>query len=275
MSVSVGVLLQVSDPHFGTERPAVVEALVRLARAERPELLVMSGDITQRARTAQFRAAREFVDRLAIDHRLVIPGNHDIPLFNLPQRVWAPYANHVRAFGPELEPVYESPTMLVVGVNTTRAHRHKDGEVSSEQVDRVAQRLRLARQGQLRIVVVHQPAAVLRARDEHDRLHGHAYATVSWARAGADMVMGGHIHLPYLLPLHELNGGLARRLWAVQAGTAVSHRVREGVANSVNLVRWGGGSPQRQALVERWDYVVAVDAFERVIETPIETGWLG
>lgn len=274
MSFSVGVLLQVSDPHFGTEQPAVVEALVRLAQAERPELLVMSGDITQRARTAQFCAAREFVNRLGIAHRLVIPGNHDIPLFNLAQRAFAPYANHVRAFGDELEPVYESTSMLVLGVNTTRAHRHKNGEVSLEQVHRVAQRLHHAQEQQLRVVVVHQPAAVLRAQDEHDRLRGHAHAVASWARAGADMVMGGHIHLPYLLPLHELNGGLPRRLWAVQAGTAVSHRVREGVANSVNLVRWHGGGPQRQAVVERWDYVAAMGEFERVIETPVETGWV-
>jgi hypothetical protein len=82
--------------------------------------------------------------------------------------------------------------------------------------------------------------------------------------------MGGHIHLPYVLPLHELNGGLQRRLWAVQAGTALSHRVREGVANSVNIVRWDGA----QAVVERWDYVISAGEFERVIETAVETGWV-
>ncbi len=268
MNSTAGLLLQVSDTHFGTEQPLVVEALVRLAHAHRPELLVLSGDITQRARTTQFRAAREFVDRLGIAHRVVIPGNHDIPLFNLLQRMLAPYANHVRAFGAELEPVYESHALLVVGVNTTRARRHKNGEVSPEQVERVAQRLRRAQGAQLRVVVIHQPAAVLRERDEHDRLRGHDHAIPAWANAGADMVMGGHIHLPYLLPLHELNGGLPRRLWAVQAGTAVSHRVREGVANSVNLVRWDGA----RAVVERWDYAIAKDEFERVIETPVETG---
>ncbi len=271
MSGAAGLLLQVSDPHFGTEQPTVVEALVRLAHRHRPQVLVMSGDITQRARTAQFRAAREFVERLGIAHRVVIPGNHDIPLFNLPQRVLMPYGNHRRAFGEELEPVYESGAWLVVGVNTTRAHRHKNGEVSPEQVERVAQRLRGAQPGQLRVVVVHQPAAVLRAQDEHDRLRGHDHAISAWARAGADMVMGGHIHLPYLLPLHELNGGLPRRLWSVQAGTAVSHRVREGVANSVNLVRWDGA----RAVVERWDYVAAMGEFEQVIETVVQTGWVG
>jgi 3',5'-cyclic AMP phosphodiesterase CpdA len=270
MSDTPGVLLQVSDPHFGTEQPPVVEALVRMAHKHRPQVLVLSGDITQRARTAQFRAARKFVERLGIAHRVVIPGNHDIPLFNLPQRMLAPYANHRRAFGEELEPVYESGAWLVVGVNTTRPRRHKDGEVSPEQVERVAQRLRGARAGQLRVVVVHQPAAVLRTQDEHDRLHGHDHAIAAWASAGADMVMGGHIHLPYVLPLHELNGGLQRRLWAVQAGTALSHRVREGVANSVNIVRWDGA----QAVVERWDYVISAGEFERVVETAVETGWV-
>jgi hypothetical protein len=107
-------------------------------------------------------------------------------------------------------------------VNTTRAHRHKNGEVSAAQVARVAARLAEATPAQLRVVVVHQPIDVQRPQDEPDRLIGHTAAQDAWAAAGADLVMGGHIHLPYVMPLP----GLARPMWAVQAGTAVSHRVR-------------------------------------------------
>jgi 3',5'-cyclic AMP phosphodiesterase CpdA len=265
------MLLHLSDPHFGTERPQVVEALVRFAHAQRPQVVVLSGDITQRARRAQFRAARAFVDRLGAPNVLAIAGNHDIPLFQLLGRAMTPYAGFLREF-KELEPVLDTPELLVVSVKTTRRYRHKNGEVSKAQIDAVALRLRQAREAQLRIVVVHQPIEVLRAEDEHDRLRGHEAAARRWAEAGVDLVLGGHIHLPYVLPLHERLPGLARHLWVVQAGTAVSWRVREGISNSVNLLRWGGSLPARRCVVERWDYQAPVDAFSKVLETMLDTG---
>lgn len=256
----MSVLLQISDPHFGTERPQVVEALVALARRERPELVVLSGDITQRARPAQFRAARAFADRLGAPF-VAIPGNHDIPLFDLPARLFQPYARQRAVFGAELEPVHASAGLLVVCVNTTRPWRHKNGVVSEAQVERVALQLGAATPAQLRVVVVHQPAAVPRAQDAHDLLRGHAHALRRWAEAGADVVMGGHIHLPYVLE----QPGLARPLWVVQAGTAVSSRVRDGAPNSVNLLRWNGSA--REAIVEQWDGAAVGTAFTRTRTT--------
>jgi len=252
----MSVLLQISDPHFGTEQPPVVEALVALARQQRPDLLVLSGDITQRARPAQFKAARAFMDHLGAP-MLALPGNHDIPLFDLWTRLRRPYARHIAAFGADLEPVHSSRDLMVVCVNTTRAWRHKHGEVSGHQIDRVARQLAGAGAAQLRVVVVHQPAAVTRADDMPNRLRGHAAALQRWAAAGADLVMGGHIHLPYVLALP----GLARPMWAVQAGTAVSSRVRKGVPNSVNLLRWGADSPRGSCVIEQWDFSVADRAF--------------
>ena len=254
----MSVLLQISDPHFGTEQPPVVEALAALARQQRPDLLVLSGDITQRARPAQFRAARTFVDRLGVP-LLAVPGNHDIPLFDLWTRLRRPYARHVAVFGTELEPLHSSPDLMVVCVNTTRAWRHKHGEVSGLQIDRVARTLTGARAEQLRVVVVHQPVAVTRSDDVPNRLRGHAAALQRWATAGADLVMGGHIHLPYVMALH----GLARPMWTVQAGTAVSSRVREGVPNSVNLLRWGADSSPGCCRIEQWDFSGDDRAFVR------------
>lgn len=245
----MSLLLQMSDPHFGTEQPAVVQALAALVDAQRPELLVLSGDITQRARSAQFRAARAFTDSLRLP-LLAIPGNHDIPLFNLAARLLWPYAGYARAFGPELEPEHDTPALLVLGVNTTRPWRHKHGELSARQVERVAARLARAQAGQLRVVVVHQPVAVPDSHDANNLLRGHRAALERWAAAGADVVMGGHIHLPYVIPLT----GLARPVWAVQAGTALSSRTRSGGPNSVNLLRWGAQAPAGECVVERWDY---------------------
>ena len=265
-------LLHISDTHFGTEQVPVVEALVRWAGQQRPALVVLSGDITQRARRRQFDAARRFVQRLGPVPTLEIPGNHDIPLFNLAARLFAPYAGYIRAFGADLEPVIESPLWLVIALNTTRPYRHKHGELSAEQVERVATRLKRASARQLRVVVVHQPIAVIRREDQRDRLRGAADAAIArWSEAGADLVLGGHIHLPYVAALHERVDGLPRRMWAVQAGTAVSHRVRPGAPNSVNVIRWGDTLPRGRCVVERWDYRAQPGSFAKEAEHVLDT----
>jgi 3',5'-cyclic AMP phosphodiesterase CpdA len=260
----MSVLLQISDPHFGTEQPSVVDALAALATQQRPDLLVLSGDITQRARPAQFRAARAFMDRLGAP-MLAMPGNHDIPLFDLWTRLRKPYAAHVAAFGTELEPIHVSADLMVICVNTTRPWRHKHGEVSAQQIERVAQMLSKAGAAQLRVVVVHQPIAVKRITDAPNLLRGGDAALPCWAAAGADIVMGGHIHLPYVMNLPSL----VRPLWVVQAGTAVSSRVRGGVPNSVNLLRWGAASEAGCCLVEQWDFSDASQTFVRCMVTEI------
>jgi 3',5'-cyclic AMP phosphodiesterase CpdA len=260
----LSLLLQWSDPHFGTEEPLVRDALLRLAHDLRPDVAVLSGDITQRARPSQFAAARAFCDELRVPRVLALPGNHDIPLLDVFARVFNPYGRYRRAFGDNLEPEHESDDLLVVGVNTTRPRRHKDGEVSAEQIDRVARRLASARRGQLRVVVTHQPACVTREEDEKDRLHGGHEAVHAWSEAGADLVLGGHIHLPYLTDLCARVEGIPRAMFCLQAGTAMSNRLRHGTPNSVTAVSWSApaqGEP-RTCEVRRWDYDVADDRFE-------------
>ncbi len=257
------LLLQISDPHFGTEQPPVVDALLRLASTQRPDLVVISGDITQRARRAQFSAARAFVDKFGATPFVVVPGNHDIPLYNLFARVAHPYANYRRVFGDDLEPVSESAALLVIGVNTTRAYRHKDGEVSVQQVERVARRLERAAPMQLRVVVTHQPVAAARPGSKGNLLHGRDHAVKRWAQAGADLILGGHVHLPYVQPLHAAYENLAREMWAVQAGTSLSSRVRGSVPNSVNMIDYDASpSGERRAIITRWDFDRAHASFE-------------
>jgi 3',5'-cyclic AMP phosphodiesterase CpdA len=262
----MSVVLQVSDPHFGTERVPVVEALVQLTAQQRPNLVVLSGDITQRARPEQFRAARAFINRLGAPV-LAIPGNHDIPLLALGIRLLDPYARYCEAFGDTLEPMHTSSDLLVLCVNTTRWWRHKNGEVSTAQIKYVTARLARADAAQLRIVVVHHPIAVTRDEDVHNRLRGYLAAQKSWAAAGADLVMGGHIHLPYVMALT----GLARPMWAVQAGTAVSSRTRQGVPNSVNMVRCGHHAASGCCVIEQWDYDATPSAFVRGTVTEVTT----
>jgi 3',5'-cyclic AMP phosphodiesterase CpdA len=253
-----------SDPHFGTETAAVVEALAELADAQSPDAVILSGDITQRARRVQFAAARAFVDRVRAPVVLAIPGNHDIPLYNIAARAFAPYAGYQRAFGPDLAPSWCNDDVLVICVNTTRRWRHKDGEVSARQVGQVAERLACAGNRQLRIVVVHQPVHVITAKDETNRLHGYEHAVRTWSQAGADLVLGGHIHLPYRRSLRERFHDLPRDLWAVQAGTAVSSRVRGNVPNSVNIIRHDAVEQPGSCVVERWDCPSGTGRFEMV-----------
>jgi 3',5'-cyclic AMP phosphodiesterase CpdA len=260
----MSVLLHISDTHFGTEEAHVVAALRAFAWELKPDALVLSGDITQRARSAQFEAAREFCDSLRVPRRLSLPGNHDIPLYNVFARLVAPWHGYQRAFGGELDPMLELDDALVIGVNTTRPERHVDGEVSTQQIRRVSEILRRAARDKLRVVVTHQPACVMRPEDERDRLHGGDEAVQAWSEAGADLVLGGHIHLPYVADACAHGKGVTRALYCVQAGTALSTRIRYGTPNSVNVIRWespAAGAP-RTCKVERWDYDLADDRFE-------------
>ncbi len=260
------VVLQMSDPHFGTERPMAVGALERLCGELKPDLLLITGDITQRARPVEFSRAKAFVEKLGVPARLVIPGNHDIPLYAVATRLLHPYRRYEHAFGPAEDGEFEADDLLVVALNTTRRYRHKHGEVSDPQIERTARRLAQAKPGQVRLVAVHQPVAVTRTDDVVNLLRGHAKAVRRWSEAGADAVVGGHIHLPYVLPLHERRPDLPRPVWAVQAGTALSIRVRGGIPNSVNVIRTG---PARTAVVERWDVDETAGLFQRVNSTPL------
>lgn len=243
-------ILHLSDLHFGTENSAVTAALLRLAQELQPTLHLLSGDITQRARRAQFDAARAFVDKLP-GQVLAVPGNHDLPLFNLPARLLNPYGNYRRAFGSQLEPLLETDQLLVLCVNTTRAARHKDGEVSAEQIRRVEGQLRRARASQLRVVMMHHPVRAVEETDVANLLIGREQAVPAWVDAGMDLLLAGHIHLPYQT---LLKGSMAeRRAWAVQAGTGISHRVRGSIPNSVNLIEYSSGAP-RCCRLTRWDH---------------------
>lgn len=272
----MSVLLHISDTHFGTEQAAVVEALVALAAQQRPDVVVLSGDITQRARRAQFRAAQDFIARLGVPV-LAVPGNHDVALFDLWTRLIRPYALYATVFGADLEPLHASQDLLVLGVNTTRMWRHKNGEVSPAQIERVATRLSQAHPEQLRVVVVHHPAALPRGEDASNLLRGHHAALRAWSAAGADLVLCGHIHLPGTLAPQ----GLARRLWVLLAGTAVSWRTLPGVPNSVNILRWGeasgasgdaalaGTEAGQCCLIERWDFARRDRVFVRALVTSV------
>jgi 3',5'-cyclic AMP phosphodiesterase CpdA len=251
-------IAHLSDPHFGTVDPPVREALLRELRVNRTDLVMLTGDITQRARSRQFREAREFIDALAPAPCFVIPGNHDIPLFDIFTRFTRPYRLFQRFIASELEPAYADETVALLCVNATRATRHKNGVLTKRQVARAMQRLGELRQP-FRVVATHQPLAVTLATEEHNLARGAEHALERWIDAGADLFIGGHIHLPYCKLVRTKQS--ARTAIVLQAGTAVSLRVRHGVPNSFNRLTLTASNGVRRMRIERCDYDAATCSF--------------
>lgn len=261
-------IAHISDSHFGTVDERVRVALLEDLRTHSPNVVLLSGDITQRARRYQFGEAKAFIDALPAVPRLAIPGNHDIPLFDVLTRFTHPYRLYRRYISSELEPSYLDDEVVLLCLNSTRATRHKNGEISARQIERTAKRLSEARQP-FRVVVLHHPLAVTLGQDETNRVAGADQALESWIAAGADLFLGGHIHLPYCVPVYSKRTG--RAAVVLQAGTAISQRVRHGVPNSYNWIILeshphpnpppeGEGIARRMRL-ERRDYDAATQRF--------------
>lgn len=233
-------IAHLSDPHFGTEVPAVVTALQAALSELRPDMIVVSGDITQRARAAQFAAAAAFIDSLPPVPKLLVPGNHDLPLFNLPLRLLLPDHGYRSAFGAtEQERI--AGRVSVIGFDATLRLRHTRGSLRPEHV-----RLRMAASAdpanpadpsRWRIAVVHQPLHTLLDEDRDECLIGAAAIADALAGCGADLVLSGHVHMPLLADTRAIFAGLPRHFVLSGAGTAVSWRTRPGAPNSFNLLQ--------------------------------------
>ena len=242
--------MHLSDLHFGAHDAEVCTAVQRLAQRLRVDMVVVSGDLTQRATAAQFELAARFLQGLHARSTLVLPGNHDLPLFAWWMRWGRSYERYAQQFGLDQEPVRQMGPFHVVGVNTTRPWRHERGSLSAAQIEDVARRLALAPSGAWCIVASHHP---LVPRDAADRAHRPSRADAAlqrWQAAGAQMLLSGHAHEPGLL--HPLPG-----LWASRAGTAVSRRLRHGSPNSLVVlsVEAAGAVASGQArFAARWDF---------------------
>ena len=222
-------VLHLSDLHFGAHDERLVAAVEQAADELKPDLIVVSGDFTQRARTEQFRDACEFLGRLRDRGHdvLGVPGNHDIPLYDVLRRFLSPLARYRRFIDDSLCPFVELPGVAVLGINTARSLTLKDGRINRDQVEFIRETFARTSGEAVRILVTHHPLFALKVGEQVEQAIGRQeLALDAIEESGVDMLLAGHAHHASSQDAGDLvtrAGGVL----VVQAGTATSTRVRE------------------------------------------------
>lgn len=242
-------IVHLSDLHFGKVDLATLDPLVAAVCAAEPDVVAVSGDLTQRARSSQFRDAREFLDRLP-GQLIVVPGNHDVPAIGNPyKRFFDEWSRFRRYIHPETEQAFKDEAIAVIGINTARSLAFKGGRINARQMETVRQYFHEAPVDAVKILVVHHPLDIPHVWPGVSAMRARA-ALLHWEDCGVDLILAGHEHRAFVGGSERLRIGNHDAV-IVQAGTATSTRVRGGEPNSFNVIR----TASRDIRVERqtWD----------------------
>jgi 3',5'-cyclic AMP phosphodiesterase CpdA len=222
-------LIHLSDLHFGAHDDELVAAVERKADELKPDLVVVSGDFTQRARTEQFREACSFLGRLRDrGHEVLgVPGNHDVPLYDVLRRFMSPLTRYRRFIDDSLCPFVELPGVAVLGINTARSLTFKDGSISHEQIEFIRDTFARTPSDNIRVLVTHHPLFAVPVGETVERAVGRSeLALDAIEESGVDLLLAGHAHHASVLNADDLVTRAGGAL-VIQAGTATSTRVRE------------------------------------------------
>lgn len=228
-------VVHLSDIHFGSVNEAIIAPLIRTINDLRPDVVAVSGDLTQRARSHQFKEARAFLDALP-QPQIVVPGNHDIPLYNAFLRFAQPLEKYRRYITDELRPFYADDEIAILGVNTARSLTIKGGRINKTQVAWLREKFSAFGPDVIKIVVTHHPFDLPEGHDGRDLVGRARMAIRELSTCGADLFLAGHLHISHTghtAKRYKLGGRVAI---VVQAGTVASTRER-GEGNSFNVIR--------------------------------------
>ncbi len=231
-------ILHFSDIHFGgPQAPNRAEALLSEIERQRPDVVALSGDLTQRARSWQFRQARAFLDRINLP-LIVVPGNHDVPLWNVVRRFASPLEKYKRWITADLNPTYLDDQIAVLGIDTTRSFTIKGGGVDGNSLGIMRARFCPLPEAVCKVIVAHHPFAQPPGFEHEETVGGLERALNLFDECRVDMVLTGHLHQSYIVDLKSIYPRLSRSLLLVQAGTVASLRGRgaEALKNSYNLI---------------------------------------
>jgi 3',5'-cyclic AMP phosphodiesterase CpdA len=228
-------LVHLSDLHFGRIDHAIVRPLIDTVQKIKPDLVAVSGDLTQRARSAHFREARAFLDALP-GPQIVVPGNHDVPLYNLFARFFRPLSKYQRYISADLEPFYADAQIAILGLNTAHSLTFKHGRINQHQLARLRERLSGYGEEITKIIVTHHPFHLPEGHDGYELVRGASEAMETLAHCRIDVLLAGHLHRSHTGHTAERYTMAGYSALVVSAGTATSTRGR-GEANSFNLLR--------------------------------------
>jgi 3',5'-cyclic AMP phosphodiesterase CpdA len=240
-------LVHLSDLHYGADDPAVVDGLRADLAGQAVDLVMVSGDLTMRARSGQFRAARALLDSLGPPW-VSVPGNHDLPLDRLLTRQVRPLDAYRRWIASDPEPLVSRSGLVVLGLSTGRQYYWKGGRVDARQVERIG--AAFAAPAGLKILMLHHPVFTSAQRPAEKIVRGADGALRAAAAAGVDMVLCGHDHVAARVDLSLSRPWLRRHLLGVMCGTTVSTRLRGGESQSYNVISSDGDRLRLQ--VRHW-----------------------
>ena len=251
-------LVHLSDLHFGRVDAALLAPLREHIERIGPDMVVVSGDLTQRAKAAEFEAARAYLDSLP-GPQIVVPGNHDISLYNVFRRFVQPLKRYKRYITDDLDPIHVDDEIAVLGINTARSLTFKDGRINKEQVAKMREELAGLDPAIIRVVVTHHPFDLPRHADDDDLVERAPMAMAAFAECGVDLLLAGHLHLSHSDSTAERYPFSEYAALVIQAGTATSKRAR-GEVNSFNAIRV---EPARVEL-DRFGWDVQAARFSKV-----------
>ena len=228
-------IAQISDLHFGRHDLTVMEDLLTSVNDNRPDLVAISGDLTQRARHAEFAESRRFLDRIS-QPKLVVPGNHDVPLYNVFARFLTPFTKYDHYVLPVGHPAsfFHDDEIAVLGLNTARRFTRKNGRVSIEQIAQIGRVFRDVPRKTFKAIVTHHPLGIPSGEAPLELAGRSRLALKGIANAGVHLLLSGHHHRALSGSTADIAG--SGSVLVLHAGTAISTRVRGGDGNTYNLI---------------------------------------